>query len=496
MSNSALVMSAGREVLAVSKLIRGQFEAEGEVLADPRRRSELTADLETAAADAELARSAAGAWQQVFGDSFGDVAAEIDHDVRLRMRELTNATEASIDEMDPGHSWNEFEPWLYREVARSVGEHMTIRHDLLAACVTRVAEAFGDGDDGLVDAMVAPAPDATAITSSVSAHVDLEARKVGNQALTLLRNSYSGISMFGVLGHLAGLVVAPPVSVGLGLLLGGKSVHDEHTRQLAQRRAQAKASARRYLDDVSFLLGKDQRDTLRAVERSIRDHFSTRSEERYRTASAAYEAVYTASNARRGRARRPPGRGPGRTGAPHGVGAAGVAVRGLGRRECIVTSLIARVGALFASMQEATEGTSPGPRWTRSPTGRRAAAGGGAGKSKAGKSTLLTPSSARCWRRPIQRVHPGGHLVPGGAPPTGPVWSRSTEGRWLVPLGTGPTPGSKSTSAGRPAEEARRNRHRMVGSVLLSAMTLIQTCRASAAVGLSASGPCCSSPPG
>jgi hypothetical protein len=288
-------LMAARDVHNVAEMIRAQFEAEAEVLSDPQRRSDVASQLEQARTEAEVARSAAAAWQQAFGDTFGDAAAEIDHDLRLRIRELTTAAEASVDEMDPGHSWQEFEPWLYREVSRSVGEHMALRHELLMGCVTKVAVAFDAEDDALGDEILVPSGDAAAVTSAVSAKVDLEGRKVGNQALTLLRNSYSGISMFGVLGHLAGLVVAPPVSVGLGLLLGGKSVWDERTRQLAQRRAQAKASARRYLDDVSFLLGKDQRDTLRSVERSIRDHFTRRAEERYRTASAAYEAVYTAS---------------------------------------------------------------------------------------------------------------------------------------------------------------------------------------------------------
>ena len=70
--------------------------------------------------------------------------------------------------------------------------------------------------------------------------------------------------------------------------LGG--LRTEKKRQLANRRAQAKNSIRRYCDEVNFQVGKDSRDTLRRIQRQLRDHYSTRAEELNRSTAEALKA--------------------------------------------------------------------------------------------------------------------------------------------------------------------------------------------------------------
>jgi len=78
---------------------------------------------------------------------------------------------------------------------------------------------------------------------------------------------------------MVGLTLLNPISIGAGLLLGGKTISDERRRVVARRQAEAKMVVRRYVDDVSFQVGKDSRDMLRGVQRDLRDHFTTLAEQ-------------------------------------------------------------------------------------------------------------------------------------------------------------------------------------------------------------------------
>jgi hypothetical protein len=219
------------------------------------------------------------------------------------MREVTAEAERAVDDMDPATAWPELEAWLYGAVARSTSEHLAYRHDCLVSVVDAVAAVFGD-DAGDTATLLAPGGDHDALAPLGGATIDVKPMRIGAQALNLVRGSYGGILMFGALGGLAGIVIATPAVVGVGLLLGGKGLREEKARQLAQRRAQGKVSARRYLDEVTFALTNDQRDTLRTVQRAVRDHFAGRATELTQAARAAHDAASAAmrrDNDERGR---------------------------------------------------------------------------------------------------------------------------------------------------------------------------------------------------
>jgi hypothetical protein len=82
-------------------------------------------------------------------------------------------------------------------------------------------------------------------------------------------------------------------------------VRDESKRLLDRRRMEAKNTVRRYVDDVTFQVGKQSRDMLRHMQRDLRDHFMTRSDELIRSAQesliAAERALESGEDERRGR---------------------------------------------------------------------------------------------------------------------------------------------------------------------------------------------------
>ena len=61
--------------------------------------------------------------------------------------------------------------------------------------------------------------------------------------------------------------------------MGRKAIKDEKERMLNLRRQQSKAAFRKYVDEVTFQVGKESRDSLRRVQRDLRDHFTARAEE-------------------------------------------------------------------------------------------------------------------------------------------------------------------------------------------------------------------------
>ena len=77
--------------------------------------------------------------------------------------------------------------------------------------------------------------------------------------------------------------------------MGHKGLRDEKKRQLTQRRTQARNAIRRYCDEVSFVMGKDSRDTLRRIQRQLRDHYSGLAEELNRSNAEAMGAAADAA---------------------------------------------------------------------------------------------------------------------------------------------------------------------------------------------------------
>jgi hypothetical protein len=97
-------------------------------------------------------------------------------------------------------------------------------------------------------------------------------------------------TMAGNMVHMA-IGLTNPVTLMIGLLSGGSAVKTVKDRELTGRRQQAKTAMRKYVDDVNFYVGKDFRDTIRHLQRELRDTFSARAEELQRSTAEALQAV-------------------------------------------------------------------------------------------------------------------------------------------------------------------------------------------------------------
>jgi hypothetical protein len=110
------------------------------------------------------------------------------------------------------------------------------------------------------------------------------------QAMVALKGAYGGAMMFSLVGSMVGVVLGP-IGLGIGLVLGHRGLREEKKRQVQKRRADAKNAVRRYCDKITFVAGKDSRDTLRRVQRELRDHYTALAEELNRSNARALAAA-------------------------------------------------------------------------------------------------------------------------------------------------------------------------------------------------------------
>jgi FtsZ-binding cell division protein ZapB len=280
------------DALRAVEYMEQPFIAEAQSLASPEKAQAMADRLATAKADADRLRSQAARWQTTMSDGFGDLNSDVDQDLRTRMRETSRVAEDAIDNSDPGKSWEEFRTWLTQRVTYEVVQNFSVIAQRARELADLVAVHFEAEADAIAPEFAIEIPSATleALSAQSLETKEMRAVAVGFQAM---RGAYSNISMFTMAGNMVHMAVGltNPVTIVIGLLSGGKAIKDVKDRELTARRQQAKAAVRRYIDDVNFNVGKDFRDTIRHLQRELRETFSSRAEELQRSTAEALTAV-------------------------------------------------------------------------------------------------------------------------------------------------------------------------------------------------------------
>lgn len=269
--------------------------AELEAARDPRAGAHLVEQLEAARDRLDTLRS--GRWKQGLADGITDLRSEVDFELRARIKDVSAEADSSITLTDPAEVWSEFEAVLVDKIAAEVDAVYRMMLESAGDLAGRIALDFDDAGVGadpgrILDIDVADPTDILA-RATIDDEIDLKTTTSMGAGLTLLRSSYSGVLMFTMLGSMASLsaVAVPPLAIGAGLVFGRKGLRDESERLLTQRRAQARMAMKRYCDDVGFHVGKDTRDTLNRLHRTMRDAFQARADSAVRSAREAQQAA-------------------------------------------------------------------------------------------------------------------------------------------------------------------------------------------------------------
>jgi hypothetical protein len=263
------------EIRSAAEHLTLTVHSELSVLNDPAARERLTADLERRKEEAQDALQQTALWQQTLNDGIADLTADVDHDLRNRFRLITAHTEKVIDGCDPTQHWAEIGTELETAVATAVGDNFVWAYQRAEALAAEVARLFTEAGLDVVELPEVSARDMGAGFGEFKSVSRLEAKpiKAGHKVVTGMRGSYGGILMFGMLTSFAGLGMFNPLSLGAGFLLGRKAYKEDMENRMLRVRNEAKTNARRFVDDIAFIVNKESRDRLRAVQRQLRDHY-------------------------------------------------------------------------------------------------------------------------------------------------------------------------------------------------------------------------------
>ncbi|GGN91467.1 hypothetical protein [Nocardia rhizosphaerihabitans] len=291
-ADSVAVAAAVRDIALVTDQLAVTLRAEADTLRDPRRRAEITQRLAAARAEADQLRQRTATWQVTLVDGSSELSADIEHDLRHRLRTLVREAEAEIARTDPARKWSDFATELDARICEAVEENFVMAHYRAVELAEQVAAKFPP------DNRTPPLPELRLtnpgdVLEPVQPLETLESAKssVGQQALSALRGSYGGILMVGLATSLLGMSLVNWYSAGAGVLLGVNALWDDRRNRKQRRQSEAKVAVARLADDVIFQVGKESRNRLRTLQRVLRDHYTEIAAEVGRTAEEALRAA-------------------------------------------------------------------------------------------------------------------------------------------------------------------------------------------------------------
>ncbi|MBF6356971.1 dynamin family protein [Nocardia higoensis] len=280
--------AALRDIQLTADNLAVTLYTEAESLRDPRRRAEITQQLTIARDEADQLRQRTANWQIALADGAGELMADIEHDLRHRLRKLARDAEAEIARTDPARNWKEFGADLDSRICEAIEENFVMAHYRSVELCEQVASKFpaGDRPPPLPDLRLS---DPGEVLEHVAPLEELDSANPGvtQQVLSGLRGSYGGILMVGLATSLLGMSLVNWYSAGAGVLLGVNAIWDDRKNRKLRRRAEAKVAVARLMDDVIFQVGKESRNRLRAMQRSLRDHFTEIAGQAMRTVDEA-----------------------------------------------------------------------------------------------------------------------------------------------------------------------------------------------------------------
>ncbi|MGW4356910.1 hypothetical protein ACWELJ_32990 [Nocardia sp. NPDC004582] len=296
-ADAVAVEAAVRDIGLITDHLSLALRSEAETLRDPRRLTVITEQLRRTREEAEQLRQRTANWQVTLADGAGELMADTEHDLRHRLRSLIRDADADIMKGDPVKGWNDFGADLDAKICEAVEENFVIAHYRSVELAEQVAAKFPDSGIPTPDLKLDNPGDVGAVLEPVAALDKLDSAKLGitAQVLTVLRGSYGGLLMVGLITSLLHMSLVNWYSGGAAVLLGLNALWDDRKARRARRQAEAKVAVARLMDDVIFQVSKESRYRLRAVQRSLRDHFTEIATSTLRSVDASLRAAEEAA---------------------------------------------------------------------------------------------------------------------------------------------------------------------------------------------------------
>lgn len=286
------------EIRSAAEHLTLSVQSELTAVTDSAAGGRLAENLEQRKREAEDALQQAALWQQLLNDGIADLTADVDHDLRARFRAVTEHAEQVIDSCDPTRHWAEIGVDVENAVATAVGDNFVWAYQRAKALARDVARTFVEAGLGAVAMPELSAHAMGADFGQLKSLARLESKPMGrgHKVVTGMRGSYGGMVMIGMLSSMAGLGLFTPLSVGAGLVLGRMTYKEDKQNRLLRARNEAKTNLRRFVDDVSFVVGKESRDRLKVIQRQLRDHYRGIANQATRSLNESLRATIAAAH--------------------------------------------------------------------------------------------------------------------------------------------------------------------------------------------------------
>lgn len=282
--------SAVHDLASVAEQLSVSLRSELNAILHPEDTPRMIAELSEAKARADEFRGRSARWQVTLTDGIADLIADMEHDLRDRLRKVQREAEDSIDEGDPGPIWDQITEWLDQSVASAVSETFVWTDERSRWLSEEVAQLFSEGE---ADLPVIDVGDTQGVLDPVEQISVLDTGRLSavERIYIGVRGSYGGVLMVGLATSLIGMSLINPLSLLAGVFVGRRAYREDMNSRLSRRQHEAKLLVRRYIDEVIFQVGKQLKDRLRLVQRSARDHFGSMAEELHRSLSEALKAA-------------------------------------------------------------------------------------------------------------------------------------------------------------------------------------------------------------
>ncbi|KDA06404.1 Isoniazid-inducible protein iniA [Microbacterium sp. CH12i] len=286
--------SAVHDLLSVVEQLTMSLRTELNALLNPHDTPRMIAELENARTKADEFRGRSARWQVTLTDGITDLIADMEHDLRDRLRTVQREAEKAIEEGDPGPIWDQISEWIDQRAAAAVTETFVWTDERSRWLSEEVADLFSEGESGIPAIDVGSTEGLLDVVEPISP-LDAGRMGAGEKIYIGVRGSYGGVLMVGLATGLIGMALINPLSLLAGIFVGRRAYREDMHARLARRQQEAKLLVRRYIDEVIFQVGKQLKDRLRLVQRTARDHFGSMAEELHRSLSEALNGAKLAA---------------------------------------------------------------------------------------------------------------------------------------------------------------------------------------------------------
>jgi len=285
---------AMNEVRSLLTDLQSTLADQREALSDPTAAQAVADRLAEEKAALDHLRGPAAKWSTVLTDGIADLNNEVSHQLRTRFRTLGRDIDELLESADSAKAWTDAVATAQQQVADAVGE-----------TYVRLEAGISDLVASLTGVLRDPAltPDGVAARSVVDVLALWNPRQSKNkgagaaqQGLAFLGGVQSGFATLGTMAKLlptaaTTVLLANPVTIGAGLVMGVQRLTDSRKKQVAGRRQEVRQTVRQFIDDVQFEVSNHIAESVRAVQRSMRDSVTARMAESLRSRNEAIDSL-------------------------------------------------------------------------------------------------------------------------------------------------------------------------------------------------------------